>query len=90
MIASAFPGQLDYIELLNMDVRDLRFWFIEAQKKLVQDQMKRIQAARMAMAENTAYSKILSEFERQLHSLSPDGEDRIRENWQDLKQRGKG
>lgn len=60
------------------------FWFKKAQKKLVEDQIKRIQAARLAMAETNDYSKAVSDLESQLKQLEFGKEKVIKENWNDL------
>jgi len=60
------------------------FWFKKAQKKLVEDQIKRIQAARLAMAETNDYSKVVSSLENDLRSLEFGKDKVIKENWKDL------
>lgn len=74
-----------------MDVRDLAFWFREAQKKLVSDQIKAINAARLAMdAEGREYQRVNEELQTQLKKIDK-GEDRaVLENWEELRAREKG
>jgi len=73
-----------------MDVRDLQYWYVESKKKMIQDQIKRITAARLAMAASADYNKAISELERQFRVLSF-GEDKlIQDNWEDLKRRKRG
>lgn len=56
----------------------------------MQDQLKRICAARLAMAENNVYTRAISELEMQIKELEV-GRDRvIKENWEDLKNLRKG
>ncbi|NCC60056.1 MAG: hypothetical protein EOM12_03770 [Verrucomicrobiae bacterium] len=90
MIASAFPGQFGYTELLNLDLRDLMFWFRQAQKKMVQDQLKRIQAARLAMAENSSYERVCNDLEIQIHELEHGKEKVVQDNWDFLREKGRG
>lgn len=85
MIASAFPGQFSYQELLNLDVRDLRFWATEAQLVKVKDQMKRIQAARLAMVDGNVYGSVMDELESQVQELELGKDERVKANWESLK-----
>lgn len=85
VIVSAFPGQFGYKELINLDIRDTMFWYKEAQKKLVQDQIKRISACRMAMVKDNDYQNIISELERQLRELEMGKNKLIKSNWDSLK-----
>jgi hypothetical protein len=73
-----------------MDIRDLRFWFTGAQKKLVQDQMKRIVAARLAMVDTTHYEKAMSELEGQIRDLKFGKDELVQDNWEDLKRKRRG
>lgn len=66
------------------------FWFRQAQVKLIQDQMKRIQAARLAMAEDSAYQRIISDFESQCRQVEYGKDAVIQDNWEFLKAKGKG
>jgi len=75
--------------LLNLDIRDLTFWFKEAQKELVKRQLKAIQASRLAMANNDEFQRANSELERQLMELNIGKKDIIQENWKDLRILGK-
>jgi len=63
----------------------LSFWFKEAQKKLVEDQLKAIQASRLGMVQDKDYQMAIAEYDRQLKELKL-GKDKIVEsNWDDLK-----
>lgn len=89
-IAAAFPGQFTYIELLNLDVRDLVIWWRKAQKYLIELQLKNIQAARMAMVDNSAYCEVISALEMEIDILHRGRDEIIKDNWNDLKLIGKG
>lgn len=68
-----------------MDIRDFQFWTKQAQKKLIIDQIKNIQACRLAMDEGKHYNDALSEYQAQLRELEVEKEVIIKENWNDLK-----
>jgi len=79
-----------YRELLNLDVRDLAFWSREAQKKLLLDQIKAIQAARFAMAKDAAYQEIMTDLQRKIIEVDLGPINATRENWNSLKEIGRG
>lgn len=89
MIASAFPG-FNYSELLNFDVRDQVFWFRQAQKKLIQDQIKAIQACRFAQANDSAYQEIMTGLQNQINALEFGEEKVVKESWSELRAMGRG
>lgn len=70
---------------MNLDIRDLAFWFREAQKKLIREQLKAIQAARLAVAGNNDYKMVTTELEKQLRELDLGKKKVIKENWEELK-----
>lgn len=73
-----------------MDVRDVAFWKIQAQKKMLEDQIKRLQAARSSVALDADYAGILGDLTEQLREIEHGTETVVRQNWQDLKRIGGG
>ena len=71
-----------------MDVRDQAFWLRAARRKIVLDQIKMIQAVRAGMAEKNDCVNAMDELRSQLYAL--DGVDIVRENWEELRRRGRG
>lgn len=69
-----------------MDVRDLAFWSREAQKKLVGEQMKLIQAVRIGMAQDGDYERIIAEMDGQMNDI----EGNPQCDWEYFRSRGKG
>jgi len=68
-----------------MDVRDLVFWHGEAEKKSIRDRMSTIQACRLAMAQDSAYSEIMNGLQSQLNELEFGKDKVINENWRALR-----
>jgi hypothetical protein len=66
-----------------MDIRDLEIWYREAQRFLVETQIKRIHAARLAWADNAGYNVVMGGLNSQLAKLS--GENTVKRNWEELK-----
>ena len=66
------------------------FWFRQSQVKMIQDQMKRIQAARLAMAESTDYERILNDLDSQTREVEQGKRKVVEDNWEFLRSRGKG
>lgn len=64
------------------------FWYKQAQKKLIQDQIKNVTAARLAFAKDTDYRKVVSGLEMQLAQVDGNKDDMVRQNWKDLKMIG--
>ncbi len=75
--------------MLNLDIREASFWFKQAQKKLVTEQLKNIQATRIAMARDSDYEKAVGAYESQLREIELGKEHIIKESWDDLKLMGK-
>jgi hypothetical protein len=75
---------------LNFDVRDLAFWFKEAQKKLLQNQIKAIQAARYAQANNSDYQEIMTGLQSQISKIEFGEEKVVKENWNELRKMKRG
>jgi len=63
---------------------------MEAQKKLVRDQMKHIQAARLAMADNASYSNVIAQLEMTLKEIEFGKERAAMESWGFLKKLKRG
>jgi hypothetical protein len=63
----------------------LNFWFKEAQKKLITDQMKAILAARLSVAQDKDYQMMMAEYDRQLRELALGKDSVVASNWDDLK-----
>jgi len=66
-----------------MDIRDLEIWYKEAQRFLVETQIKRIHAARLAFADSAGYNAVMGGLNFQLAKLS--GENTVKRNWEELK-----
>jgi len=79
---------LSYRELLNLDVRDIAFWLRAARKKIILDQIRHIQAVRAGMAESEYYMSKINELKAQMNDA--DGQETIRQNWDDLKETKRG
>jgi len=67
----------------------MAFWFKQAQKKLITEQIKNIQATRLAMAKDSDYEKAINTYESQLRELELGKEHIVKESWDDLKLMGK-
>jgi hypothetical protein len=89
-IASAFPGQFSYVELLNLDVRDLTYWFKAAQKKILTNRIWAIHVARLAMAADKTFTNVVGDLEGQLREIDVGKNSLIKENWDDLKRMRRG
>lgn len=57
---------------------------------MVQDQINRIQAARLAMAEDNSYSSAVNDLEVQLRRLELGGKEVARQGWEYLKRKRRG
>jgi hypothetical protein len=71
-----------------MDVRDLALWTRSAQKKLLYDQLRHIQAVRVGGATEEGYAQIMNDIQQQIRTL--DGQDNIAKAWEELKLMRKG
>jgi hypothetical protein len=76
-------------------VRDFDFWLVEAQKKLLDDRIERIQNPRIAQATGEDYQKIVNGLEQKRWAL--EGEEgvaadaeRTKRAWESLKAIGRG
>ena len=67
------------------------YWLKAAQKKILTDRIWAVRAARLAMAENKAYADIMNGLEGELRELEMGKNNNVvEENWDDLKNRGRG
>lgn len=73
-----------------MDVRDLEFWLKEARKRIIREQRLRIQAARVAKAENSAYQGFMDELQAELRRLDIGEREAVKESWEMLMAKKKG
>lgn len=87
-IAAAFPGQFAIEELLGMDIRELAWWARQATRRVLENQMRALQAARASMLEAGAYTRITAEMEMRLRRLKLGSEEATREGWEELKAMG--
>lgn len=77
--------------MLNLDIRDLSFWAREAQKKHLRDRMAMTQAARVAfVGSNSDYSRYMTDLKHDLYILERGHDNVFKENWQALKDIGRG
>ena len=83
-----FGGTFGYVELLNMDARDLAYWAREARRKILFDQIRAIQAVRAGMADEVFYNRKITELRYQISDV--DHSETIRDNWKELKRKRKG
>lgn len=72
MIASVFPGLFSYRDLLDLDLRELRFWERKAQVWMHIWRMEAWTAARMGMAEQSAFSDAIDILAWKLEDLERD------------------
>lgn len=75
--------------MLNLDIREASFWFKQAQKKLITEQIKNIQATRIAMSKDNDYEKAIGIYENQLREIELGKEYIVKESWDELKLMGK-
>jgi hypothetical protein len=73
-----------------MDVRDLMFWYREARKKAIRDQMSAIYACRLSMAKDNAYQEAMLELQKQINVLEFGENKVVAESWNELKKIGRG
>jgi hypothetical protein len=86
MIVSAFPGQFGYQELLNLDVRDIQFWGMRAQKKFLQDQLRMMISARATWMDQDKFKMAVDEIELLIRQITFGRKEVIKESWESLRQ----
>lgn len=91
MIATEFPGQFPGKELYNLDVRDERFFVQEARKKQILREANLLKAVRLAAwADMGSFSRRLNDLQREFNELEGMADQAVRDNWEDLKIKGRG
>ncbi len=73
-----------------MDIRDQRFWFREARKKDLRDEIRMMQSARIAMAEGKDYERIVHKLHLELKKISFGEKEVYSEGWSSLRAIDKG
>ena len=91
MIAAEFPGQFPGRELYNLDVRDEQFFAREARKKQILREANLLNSVRLAAwADRASFARKIYDLERELNELEGIADETIKDNWEDLKDKGRG
>ena len=76
-----------YSELLNLDYRDLIFWFRQAEKYKTEQLIERINVVRSANLDKDGYTRIINECKSKLADMQLPEKQRIKEVFNELKQK---
>ena len=91
MIAAEFPGQFPGRELYNLDVRDEQFFAREARKKQILREANLLNSVRLAAwADRASFARKIYDLERELNEFEGIADETIKDNWEDLKDKGRG
>jgi len=73
-----------------LDLRELAWWARQARRTLIEAQLGRMRAARLAMVSNDDYQRAIAELEACARALVLGVGRTVRENWEALRMRGRG
>jgi len=90
VIALAYPGLFDYELLLSLKKRDFEVWAWKAQKALINRELRDMNTARIATANNEHFSLRFNTRQKELFRLEGKLETMQKEAWDDLKKIGRG
>ena len=68
-----------------MDIRDLAYWAKEAKKKIIFDQLRRIQAARSAQVKDDVFQNIVAQLENELKKIQIGEKKFYQSSWEELR-----
>jgi len=91
MIAAEFPGQFPGKELYNLDIRDEQFFAREARKRQILREAELLNSIRLAAwADMASFARKMNDLQRELNELEGRPGEIAKENWEDLKIKGRG
>jgi hypothetical protein len=75
---------------LNLDLRDLKFWFDEAQRKTLKEKIEALRMSRMAWAESGYVRDEIMSYQTALAELDGTSGQHVSATWDDMKLRKRG
>jgi len=75
----------DYLTLINLDIRDLKFWYKEAQILKIRRQIRDTQCVRAAQLKSEDYKMTVNQLNEQIGNIIDGKEQTVGRNLDDLK-----